>query len=157
MMKTPLMRIFVKDIIDFAIVVMTTFALTLSVYLVLPSFSRIDWSFYFFEQNIEVFFVNPQLVLWLLGMSFVVTIIYFVFGNMLYQSTLGGKFMGITIVDITTNKPANMMQIVAMALGAYVGVIAFLVGPLSAWWLDEHTRGFAEKWSGTCLRRQTSN
>ncbi len=155
MTKAKFWRIFVKDVIDFSVICAVSSLLTLTIYALLPSFTSINLSLVFFEQNIELFFANPELLLWFLGLSFGVSIIYFLFGAMLYHSTFGGALMRLTIVDDRSQKLASISQSVRMALGAYVGVLAFFAGPLSAWWLDADTRGPAEKWSGTRLVRKS--
>lgn len=154
-MGTPsILRIIVKDIVDFVLIVSITVMLTFFVYLMVPNFERVNLSLYFFEQLIEIFFVNPKLCQWLLGLGFGVTFIYFLLCAMLFQTTVGGVIARVKIVDRTSLQPLSLVQALIMAMGAYIGVIALLLGPLSAWWLDGEHRGFAEKLSRTwCVTR----
>lgn len=149
MHKPSLMRILLKDFIDFAIIFGGTLVLTLGIYVLLPQFQRVSLSLYFFEQALELFFVNPRLFAWLIGLGFGVTIIYYLFCGMLLQTTIGGLVARVVILDRKSQKPLSLGQSLVMAIGAYTGVIAFLVGPLSAWWLDAEHRGWAEIWART--------
>lgn len=156
MSRAHFLRIFIKDIIDFAIVFAATLVATLIIYFLLPSFTRVQLSFFFFEQNFEIFFLNPKLVLWFFGLAWGVSTIYFLFCTMLHQSTVGGRLMGLVLVDNRTMSTITTSQALRMATGAYVGVVAFFVGPLYAWWLDDDTRGPAEKLSGTRLMKKSA-
>lgn len=151
-MNPSLLRVICKDSIDFAVIVTITCALTLSLYYLLPSFTPVVLSFYFFEQFLELFFQNPSLVVWFLGLGFGVTLIYYLFGAMLFMSSFGGFITSLTMVDRKTNKPLHLKQAIIAGIGAYLGVVALMIGPLSAWWLDTHHQGWAEKISRTRLR-----
>lgn len=154
MIKPSVFRVIAKDVIDFLVVFFITWILTLALYYLLPSFKAVSLSLYFFEQFIELFFVNPRLFIWFLGLGFGVNIIYYMFCAMLYQTTLGGKVMNIIIVDRNSRSPLKLYQALLMALGSYVGVLALMWGPLSAWWLNVDHRGFSEKLSATILLKR---
>lgn len=151
MHKASWLRVVLKDIIDFGIVFVSTVALTFAVYFLLPSFTRVEISLYFLEQSVEIFFLNPKLVVWLAGLGLGVSVVYFLLCAALHQTTIGGVVARVRIVDKTSQKPLSVLQAILMGVGAYFGVLAFLVGPLSAWWLDHETRGFSEKCAGTVL------
>ncbi|HXW52670.1 MAG TPA: RDD family protein [Myxococcota bacterium] len=151
-MSTPsIFRVIFKDVADFSIVIVISFLFTMAIYQMLPSFTRVELSFYFPEQYVELFYLNPKLVLWFLGLSFGVTFIYFLFGVMLCGSTLGGRVAGIVLLKQKELTPASLIQALLMALGAYLGVLFIMVGPLSAWWLDPLHRGWSEKLAGVVL------
>src|SRR5690606_17294199 len=121
-----------KDVIDFSIVAVATLLATVAIYMLLPSFTRVTFSIYFFEQALEIFFINPKLSIWLVSLGFGISIIYFLFCTMLHQTTVGGLCTCVAIVDKSSQKPLSIVQALVMGMGAYVGVMAFLVGPLSA-------------------------
>ncbi len=154
MERAGFFRVVIKDLIDFTVVATMTIAATFAIYGLLPSFARVELSIYFFEQAIELFFINPKLCIWLVGLGFGISVIYFLFCAMLHQTTLGGLVMHLTIVDKKTLAPLSVVQAALMGIGALVGFMIFLVGPLSAWWLDPDTRGFSEKWAGTMLMKK---
>lgn len=154
-MKPSVVRVVVKDIIDFFIVMTFSFLLTLSIYFLVPTFTKIDLSFYFFEQYAELFFVNPKLIFWALGLGLGVNIIYFLFSTMLYETTIGGLVVRVGIVDKKRLTPLSLYQAFLMAVGSYAGVLLVLLSPLWAWWMDQQHRGFSEKLSQTLLIKKT--
>lgn len=148
-MKTPsIIRILLKDFIDFFIVVLLTALATLAIYYLLPSWKPVELSFYFFEQFIELFFVNPKLMMWFLGLGLGISIIYFLLCAMLKNSTVGCLVARLVIHDQQTHKPLAISQAFWMAIGAYFGVVLLMLGPLSAWWLNHEHRGWSEKLAG---------
>jgi hypothetical protein len=153
-MRPSIFRVMIKDLIDFLLIVTFTALLTYGVYRLSPIFTPVPLSIYFFEQVAELFFTNPRLVLWALGLACGVSLIYFLFCFMLYQNTLGGLLARLKVVDKKTLKTPGLYRSLLMALGAYCGVLAFLWGPLYAWWLDADHRGWSEKFSRTLWRSQ---
>jgi hypothetical protein len=109
-------------------------------------------SIYFYEQILELFFVNTKLVLWALGLALSVSLIYYLFCFMLYNNTLGGMVTRLEVVTIKTNKSPKLWASLLIAFGAYCGTLLLLWGPLFAWWLDGDHRGWAEKLSKTIWR-----
>lgn len=148
-MKPSVLRIVVKDLIDFLIIFSVSFGMTLGIYYLLPSFTPVVLSWYFFEQFIELFFVNPKLLLWLLCLSLGVTTIYFMLCSIIHQTTIGGLVTGMTMVHQKSHAPVKLHHSMLMAIGAYAGVLAILLGPLSSWWLDREHRGWSEKLART--------
>jgi threonine/homoserine/homoserine lactone efflux protein len=121
-----------------------------------PSFIHVELSIYFFEQFIEIFFLNPKLLLWLLGLSLGISFIYFLFCIMLLETTLGGWVTRLAIVDNKKGRPLSRFQSILMALGAYAGVWCLLIGPLAAFWFDKNYRGWSEKLAGTVFIKKRS-
>jgi hypothetical protein len=155
MTKPSVVRVILKDLIDFFMVYFITVSFTLIIYFLSSNFIRIDFSFYFFEQFIEMFFINRTLVFWFFSIGLGVTCIYFVVCFLLYRNTLGGVLSHIAIISKNSQNPILWYHAIAMALGAYVGVISLMAGPLSAWWLDDEHRGFSEKLSGVTLIKKS--
>jgi hypothetical protein len=147
MMKPAIFLVVIKDVVDFLIISLTTFLFTLGIYYILPHFKSVDLSFYFFEQFLELFFVNPSLVTWFLGLGLGVTLIYYLFSIMLFQTTVGGLLVGIALIDTRSQKPIGRLHAIVMAVGAYSGALLFFFSPLFAWWLAEDHRGWSEKWA----------
>lgn len=156
MTRPTVFLVMIKDLIDFSIIASISVALTLGIYQMLPTFTRVDLSVYFFEQWAELFLINQKLFIWLLGLSLGVTIIYFLFCSMLYATTIGGLITGLRIVDNKSSMPMRLHQSLLMAIGAYVGAMALMVGPLWAWWLDQEHRGLAEKLTGTAVVKKNA-
>lgn len=148
MKKPSLTRVMIKDVIDF----MAIFVLTLL--LVSLSFGRFfSWtpvplSLYFPEQVIELFLRNSALASWWLMMGFVVTILYYPFCLMVNNTTLGGTVAKLKVVQIKSDDRVGVFGAILLGLGAYVGVVFMMMGPLYAWWLDPEHRGFSEKIAG---------
>jgi len=150
-MRPSVFRIIIKDLVDFMVVFLVTALMTYAVYRLSPIFKPTPLSILFYEQILEVFFENPKLVLWALGLGLGVSIIYYLFCFMLYDNTVGGRLMGLRLSEIKTNESPKVYRSLPMALGAFFGVLFFLISPLFAWWLDKNHRGFSEKLSGTAF------
>lgn len=153
-MKMAVIRVMIKDVIDFSVVFLVTTFFTYAVYRLSPVFTPVPLSVQFLEQILEVFFTNHKLVLWALGLGFSVNFLYFLFCFLLNKNTLGGKVAGLKVVDIKTQVTPKFYQWFLMALGSFSGVVALLWGPLYAWWLDTEHRGWAEKLAKTVWRSQ---
>lgn len=153
-MTPSIFRVVIKDALDFSIIFLTSLLFTLGIYYILPHFKSVHLSFYFFEQFLELFFENPSLVMWFLGLSFGVTLIYYLFSIMLFQSTLAGKIVGITLIDKHSKKPVGPLRAPVMAVGAYSGVLMFFFSPLFAWWLSKDHRGWSEMWARATLSHE---
>lgn len=151
MARPSVVRVLIKDLIDFAFIASCTLALTATVYTLLPRFIPVTMSIYFFEQLIEVFFVNPRLLLWLTGLGFGISTLYFLVCGLVNIPTLGALFTGVRLVDYRSKQDLNPVQALLMALGAFFGFLFLCVGPLFAWWLQRDHRGFAELFSGTVV------
>lgn len=152
-MKPSIVRVVIKDLIDFSIVVGITLAFTVAIYFIVPSFADVSLSFFFFEQYLELFFVNPRLTIWFFGLAFGVTMLYFLFCGMLYQNTFGGVLAGIILVDRNSNARITLRQSLLMAIGAFCGAALAMVGPLYAWWLEDEHRGVSEFLANVVLRK----
>lgn len=153
-MRPAVIRVMIKDVIDFSVVFLATTFFTYAVYRLSPVFTPVPLSIQFFEQILEVFFTNHKLVLWALGLGLSVNLLYFLFCLLLSKNTLGGLVAGIKVVDVKTQIAPKFYQWFLMALGGFAGVLAFLWGPLYAWWLDTEHRGWSEKLSKTMWRSQ---
>lgn len=156
MTKPNLLRVIIMNITDFFIITSISLLLTFAIYLISPKFTPVPLSFSFFEQWLELFFINPTLILWLLGLGFGVTLIYFLFCAMLYETTLGSLMVRLRVMDIKKQKPPALYQAILMAFGAYCGVVCLFISPFFAWWLDPQHRGWSLKLSKTFLMKKTS-
>lgn len=156
MARPSVFRIVLKDVIDFLLIASCTGALTIAIYVLLPRFTRLDMSFYFFEQFIELFFVNPRLVGWLLGLGFGVSTIYFLLCSLANQTTIGGLIAGVKLVDYRSKEPLSLYQAFLLAIGAFVGAVLIAVGPLYSWWLEKDHRGLAEILSRTMFVKRAN-
>jgi uncharacterized RDD family membrane protein YckC len=146
MMGIPkLYQIILKDLFDFVFIFLATFILTIVVYALSPVFQGIYLSLYFFEQFVELFFVNPKLFIWLLGLGLGVSMLYFLLGTLAFGTTLGGRLMGIGLVAEKTHQPLSPARALLLSIGAYFGAIFFGISPLYAWWFDPHHRGLSLK------------
>lgn len=151
-MRAPaFLRVFAKDIIDFFTIMVVSCLITALVYQVSPQYHAIEMSFYFFEQFIELFFLNPELLVWFFGTACGFTLVYFLVGALVGNTTLGGALLGLKILDRKNQQPLGLGQIFLRALGAIIGVSAFMIGPLYAWFLDSAHRGAAEFFSRSLL------
>src|SRR5260221_8748736 len=103
--QPSVIRVIIKDVVDFFIVAAVSCIFTFFIYLMLPNFTHIELSIYFFEQLVEVFFVNHGLIFWILLLSFGVTVIYFLLSCLRHQTTLGGMLARVRIVDKKTLAP----------------------------------------------------
>lgn len=148
MKKPSLIRIMLKDVVDF----MTIFVLTLL--LVTLSYGRFfSWipvplSLYFPEQLIEMILRNPSLAPWFLLIGFMVTVLYYPFCLMVYNTTLGCIVAKLKVVQNNSDESVGLLGAILLGLGAYFGVVSMMMGPLYAWWLDPQHRGFSEKIAG---------
>jgi hypothetical protein len=147
MIQPFFLKLFLKDLVDFFCILVLSMTATLLAYYVVPSFETVQLSLYFFEQFLELFFVNPTLIWWLFGLGFGITILYFLFCSMLFNTTIGGLLVRVIIVDGDSPSPKSLSlgQVMLLGAGAFFGVCCFLVGPLSGWWLDPQHRGWGEK------------
>jgi uncharacterized RDD family membrane protein YckC len=140
-------RVFAKDLIDFLTVMIVSCAITALVYQVSPQYSGLGMSFYFFEEFIELFIQNPELLVWLFGTACGFTLLYFLVGALIGNTTLGGALLGLKILDQKHYEPLRLWQIFLAAFGAILGVLIFLIGPLYAWFLSSSHRGAGEHFS----------
>lgn len=151
MRRPSVLRIIIKDGIDFVFIASCTIALTATVYTLLPRFTPVMLSAYFFEQIIELFFVNPRLVLWLVCLGSGLSTVYFLVCGLTNSPTIGALVTGVKLVDYGSKQAPNPAKAWLMAFGALVGFWFLGVGPLYAWWLNHHHRGFLELFSGTVV------
>lgn len=150
--KASLIRVMLKDIIDFFIIFFLSFMLVMFVYINDPAMEKTVLSLYFFEQFVEVFFLNPILLVWLLFFGLIITIAYFTIMIPTLHATLGAFLIGIRIVSYQNN--ANKIMIgLRMAIGSYFGVLLLFISPLMAWWFAKDHKGLSENLGSVYWRR----
>lgn len=139
------MRIMLKDLVDFLLVFSVSLMLAIVVYRQLPAFIPVTMSVYFFEQYVEFLLINPKFLWCLLGLGLLVNVLYVLLFVALLKTTVGGFLMGIRLVHSSDpDISIGIGHALLLSLGSYFGATILFVGPLWAWWIDPKHRGFAE-------------
>lgn len=142
MNNTPsLFRIIAMDLIDFIVVVSPA--------------TLLAWcSFLWYTANkgdvvlgigpevvLEAAFLVPTVAQIWFATSIMTSVVYQVVSLPLWQTTLGGRLMGIQVVTSSGSSDISVGQMILRGVGSSVFMLLFCVGPLYAWWLDAFGRG----------------